>query len=439
MNDPICKIVLRRIEDGVFAVDNECRITLFNPAASRITGYSSDEAHGKLCYEIFHGSIRREVCAIRETLDDRIPVNDFRETYVKKSGEIIPVRVSTMLLTNTENEICGAVGVFRDESKIAVRRQQLDQQKVLNRIKTANHVMQAILNQLPDIARSECSVLIEGPSGSGKELFAQAIHDLSPRHSGPYIRLNCAALPANLLESEMFGYEKGAFTDAKKRKPGIFSLANGGTLLLDEIGNMDPALQVKLLRVLNDGEYTPLGSTKTLRTDARIIASTNEDMKYKIQHGEFRVDLYYRINVVRIEIPSLQSRPEDIALLVNYFLREKRRPIHNSVRDVSADVYALLRHYPFPGNVRELENAIEHALVMCHGDVILPAHLPQHILEEGRTYPTAPKYRQSEKELILETLRRCNGNRSTAAQQLGMHRTTLWRKLREIEAVVNKA
>lgn len=433
MDDQLCKIILRRIQDGVFAVDNDCRITLFNPAAARITGYDTSEAVGRLCYEVFHGSVRRELCAIRETLDDQIPVNDFRETYLKKSGEVIPVRVSTMLLTSSEGEILGAVGVFRDETAIMHRRQLIDRQRVFGRIKTANHLMHTLLNQLPDVARSDCSVLIEGPSGSGKELFAQAVHDLSPRRAGPYIRLNCAALPATLLESEMFGYEKGAFTDARRKKPGMFSLANGGTLLLDEIGNMDPALQVKLLRVLNDGEYTPLGATTTLRTDARIIASTNEDLVHRIEKGFFRADLYYRINVVRIEIPPLRDRLDDIPLLINHFLQKKRRATHNSVRNIDPEVYAILKNYSFPGNVRELENIIEHALVMCHDDCIQPSHLPHHILEESQAHP--PVAAKNERELILSTLEQCEWNRTEAAQRLGMHRTTLWRKLKQIEAV----
>jgi len=432
----LCRKIFDRINDGVFAVDTNCMITLFNLAAERITGYKSEEAVGRVCYKVFHGDVKRGVCALRETLDDQIPVNEFRETYITKEGFEIPIRISTMLLKNPSGEICGALGVFRDESEILRLRRNLDREHVFDRIVTSNSRMERILNQLPDIAQSECSVLIEGPSGSGKELIAQAIHDLSPRRFGPYIKLNCAALPDNLLESEMFGYEKGAFTDAKRDKPGIFQLANGGTLLLDEIANMDRLLQVKLLRVLNDGEFQPLGSSTTCKTDARIIASTNENLQRAISQQRFRSDLYYRINVVSIEIPSLRERPEDIPLLVNHFLRKKMRRSHRANCEVSPKVYSILTKYSFPGNVRELENAVEHGLVMCSGDTMLPSHLPQHIVEESNFSHPEPMNEESERSLILDALDRHKGNHSKAAEELGMHRTTLWRKLKGFGTVL---
>jgi transcriptional regulator with PAS, ATPase and Fis domain len=281
---------------------------------------------------------------------------------------------------------------------------------------------------LPDVAKSECNVLIQGPSGSGKELIAQVIHNLSPRNYGPYIKVNCAALPATLLESELFGYEKGAFTDAKRDKPGLFCLANGGTLLLDEISEMDPALQVKLLRVLNNGEYQPLGSTKSMHTDARILAATNANLEEAIASGSFREDLYFRINVVGLEIPPLRERPADIPLLVDHFMKKFRKKTRKSVRRIAPDALAALRRYAFPGNVRELENAIEHAFVMCHEEAIRAEHLPAVITRQGATTHGVTADPRSEKEVILEALRRNKGNRTKAAEELGIHRTTLWRK-----------
>jgi transcriptional regulator with PAS, ATPase and Fis domain len=290
--------------------------------------------------------------------------------------------------------------------------------------------MHRVIGLLPDIAESECNVLIEGPSGSGKELVAQVIHNLSPRRYGPYIKLNCAALPAPLLESELFGYEKGAFTDAKRDKPGQFSLASGGTLLLDEIGEMDVALQVKLLRVLNNGEYQPLGSTKTLRTDARIVTATNASLKEQVAKGRFREDLYYRVNVVNITIPPLRERPDDIPLLVNHFMRAYSSKRRKPITRISPAALSALRKYDFPGNVRELENAIEHAFVMCHGEEIEPAHLPSHIVNETAAVNGIVVGAQNEKQVILEALQRNHGNRTRAAEELGVHRSTLWRKLR---------
>jgi transcriptional regulator with PAS, ATPase and Fis domain len=290
--------------------------------------------------------------------------------------------------------------------------------------------MRKVIGLLPNIAESECNVLLQGPSGTGKELFAQAIHTLSPRRYGPYVKLNCAAVPGSLLESELFGYVKGAFTDAKRDKLGRFAVANGGTLLLDEISEMDVSLQVKLLRVLNNGEYQPLGSTKTLRTDARIIAATNADLKSAIEKGKFREDLYFRINVVTLELPSLRERAEDIPVLVEHFIKKLGRKKSSPVRRVSTEVLALLRKYPFPGNVRELENAVEHAMVMCRDEEIQVEHLPQHIVAESRMSNGFVYSRGNEKEVIEEALRRHQGNRAKVADELGMHRSTLWRKMK---------
>ena len=296
-----------------------------------------------------------------------------------------------------------------------------------------NSQMQQIINLLPSIAESDCNVLIQGPSGSGKELFAQVIHNLSSRKYGPYIKINCAALPAQLLESELFGYEKGAFTDAKHNKPGQFCLANGGTLLLDEISEMDISLQVKLLRVLNNGEYRPLGSSKTFYSDARIIAATNSDLKQEIEANRFREDLFYRINVMNIKIPPLKERPEDIPLLVDHFLKLYRKKNRNIVEKISPEALRALRKYSFPGNVRELENAIQHTFVMCRDGVILPEHLPETILDENVIKEDVSHNLKSEKELIIESLKRNHGNKSKAAVELGMHRSTLWRKIKELQ------
>jgi transcriptional regulator with PAS, ATPase and Fis domain len=325
----------------------------------------------------------------------------------------------------------GAVEFFRDISEIERLRKSLEQKRTLEAIVSVNPRMHALIGLLPDVAASECNVLIQGPSGCGKELFAQVIHNLSPRCYGPYVRINCAALPATLLESELFGYEKGAFTDAKRDKPGQFAVAAGGTLLLDEIAEMDMALQVKLLRALNNGEYRPLGSTRTLHADARIIAATNADLGQAIASGKFRQDLYYRINVVNIAIPPLCERPEDIPLLVEHFLAVFRQKSGKPIERVAPEALALLRRHPLPGNVRELENAIEHACIMCHGAEITPEHLPPHI-----TSPLLPRngdgHALSEQELILQALRRYRGNREKAAAELGMHRSTLSRNMKTL-------
>ena len=432
MDDELSKIIFNSISDGIFTTDKNCKITSFNRAAEKITGFSSSEAKGKHCFDIFRTDICNKRCALKDTLKTEEPIENIRVTIISRGGNEIPIKVTTTLLRDTNNSVIGAVELFRDISELEKLRERINKKRTLDDIVSMNSGMQQIITLLPSIAESDCNVLIQGPSGSGKELFAQVIHNLSSRKYGPYIKINCAALPAQLLESELFGYEKGAFTDAKHDKPGQFCLANGGTLLLDEISEMDTSLQVKLLRVLNNGEYRPLGSSKTLYSDARIIAATNSDLKHEIETNKFREDLYYRINVMNIKIPPLRERPEDIPLLVDHFLKLYRKKNRNMVEKISPEALRALRKYSFPGNVRELENTIQHTFVMCRNGVILPEHLPETILDENVIQEDAARSVKSEKELIIESLKRNHGNKSKAAVELGMHRSTLWRKIKEL-------
>ena len=432
MDEELSKIIFNSISDGIFTTDKNCKITSFNRAAEKITGFSSSEAKGKHCFDIFRTDICNKRCALKDTLKTEEPIENIRVTIISRGGNEIPIKVTTTLLRDTNNSVIGAVELFRDISELEKLRERINKKRTLDDIVSMNSGMQQIITLLPSIAESDCNVLIQGPSGSGKELFAQVIHNLSSRKYGPYIKINCAALPAQLLESELFGYEKGAFTDAKHDKPGQFCLANGGTLLLDEISEMDTSLQVKLLRVLNNGEYRPLGSSKTLYSDARIIAATNSDLKHEIETNKFREDLYYRINVMNIKIPPLRERPEDIPLLVDHFLKLYRKKNRNMVEKISPEALRALRKYSFPGNVRELENTIQHTFVMCRNGVILPEHLPETILDENVIQEDAARSVKSEKELIIESLKRNHGNKSKAAVELGMHRSTLWRKIKEL-------
>ena len=430
MQDKIARIIFDSITDGVFTVDENCIVTSFNKAAERITGFSARAALGKHCFEIFRTEICHKRCALRDTMANHQPVKNARVTIITRDGKEATISVSTTELRGADGEMIGGVEFFRDLSEVEHLRQRLDQEKVVESLVATSPSMRRMIGMLPNIAESECNVLLQGPSGTGKELFALAIHALSPRRYGPYIKLNCGALPVTLLESELFGYVKGAFTDAKRDKPGRFALANGGTLLLDEISEMEPALQVKLLRVLSNGEYQPLGSTKTYRTDARIIAATNANLRSAIQEGTFRKDLYFRINVVALDLPALHERPEDIPLLVEHFIRELCARKSIPVCDVSPKVPAIFRKYSFPGNVRELENAVEHALVMCQGKRIEVEHLPSHIVAESEGSNGFVYNRKDEKDVIEEALQRHHGNRAKVAEELGMHRSTLWRKMK---------
>ncbi len=429
MPDKISKIIFNSISDGVFTVDRSCRITSFNKAAEEITGFSAEDALGKHCFDIFRTEICNKRCALKDTLKTEAPIDNVRVTIISQNGCEIPINVTTTLLKDEVGKVVGAVEFFSDISELEQLKKHVEQKRQLEDIVSVNPAMKQLIHLLPNIAESDCNVLVQGPSGSGKELFSQVIHNLSPRQYGPYIKINCAALPATLLESELFGYEKGAFTDAKRDKPGLFCMANGGTLLLDEISEMDTSLQVKLLRVLNNGEYMPLGSSKTMRSDARIIAATNADLKKEIANGNFREDLYYRINVVDINVPALHDRPEDIPLLADFFIKSFKKKFKKKIKSISPEAMAMLRRYPFPGNVRELENAIEHAFVMCRGNEIQADNLPRNIRDSLKTKPDTNNG-SSEKEQIMYALIRNGGNKSKAAIELGMHRTTLWRKLK---------
>jgi PAS domain S-box-containing protein len=424
----VSELIFQSISDGVFTVDKSRIITSFNRAAEDITGFNAEEAVGRQCFDIFRTEFCHTRCPLKETLRHLEPVENARVSILTKEGCELPISVTTTVLRDDDGTVMGAVEFFRDLSDLEDMHRRLDERKALEDIVSVNREMHELVQLLPDVAIAECNVLIQGPSGSGKELIAQVVHNLSPRKYGPYIKINCGALPANLLESELFGYERGAFTDAKRDKPGKFCLANGGTLLLDEISEMDPSLQVKLLRVLNNGEYQPLGSTKTFHTDARILAATNADLLERIAAGTFREDLYFRINVVTLRIPALRERPADIPLLAEHFLKKFRAKTRKPIRRVAPEALTALRRYSFPGNVRELENAIEHAFVMSHDEQIELHHLPASITQEASAVNGVTREKKSEREVILETLERHGGNRSRAAEELGIHRSTLWRK-----------
>jgi PAS domain S-box-containing protein len=428
----IATIIFESISDGVFTVDGDCRITSFNRAAEAISGFTRDEATGQYCFDVFHSDICQSHCALRNTLANGRPIHDTRVTIISRDGRKVPISVSTTILRDANNRSIGAVEFFRDLSAIEDLRHQLDDAKHLGKLVSGNAQMQKIFSLLPQIAQSECNVLIHGPSGSGKELIAEAIHNFSPRKSSRYVRINCAALPENLLESELFGYTKGAFTDAKRDKPGQFLLAQGGTLLLDEIAEMPVPLQSKLLRVLNNGEYQPLGSTRTLRTDARILSSTNRDLAEMIRQGEFREDLYYRINVINVRVPPLHERLEDLPLLIDHFIQQLCKKRGKAIRGVSTEVLRRLRGYSFPGNIRELENAMEHAFVLCNGHTLQVEHLPEHI-REATEHSARHLPEDGEAALIRRALARNPGNKAQAARELGIDRTTLWRKMRKLQ------
>jgi len=428
-------IILDSVADGVFTVNNKMVITYFNKAAERITGMSSNEAIGQYCFDVLRSNICETDCPIRFSLDTGKEIIDKHKNILRVDGKKIPITISASILYDENGKMIGGVETFRDLSKIQALEKEIHKKFTFEDIISKNHKVLELFNILPNIAESDTTVLIHGPSGTGKELFARAIHNLSHRKKGSFVAINCGALPDNLLESELFGYVKGAFTDAKKNKPGKFTIAKGGTVFLDEIDSLPFSIQVKLLRVLQEKEFEPLGATESVKTDVRIVSASKIDLSDLVKKGDFRDDLFYRLNVVKIELPALKQRRDDIPLLVDHFIDKFNHHMHKSIEGVSKDVLKLFMNYNFEGNIRHLENIIEHSFVMCQSQKIRLEHLPPEmtadIIQSKDDFITNIPLEISESETILKILQKHDWNTLESANELQIHRSTLWRKMKK--------
>ena len=428
-------IIFQSIPHGIFTVDEHGKITSFNHAAEQITGFQAAEAVGKRCFDVFRTDICQQDCPLKRSVRTMEKIEDREVTILTKEDKKLVISISTAAMTDDAGNVLGGVEMFRDLSQVVELRKKLEKSYTFEGIVSKNLQMQKIKERLPLFAASPSTVLIEGPSGTGKDLVARAIHNLSPRKDAPFVTVNCSALPDNLLESELFGYVQGAFTDAKKDKPGRFQLAHTGSILLDEIGEISPAMQVKLLRVLQQREFEPLGATRTVKVDVRVIAATNKDLEEAVQKGVFRDDLYYRLNVIRIQIPALSERREDIPLLVNHFMDHYNRLQGKNVTKISEPALAALMTASLPGNIRELENAIEYAFVICRGDSLKLHHLPPlyaEIKKKSHDVSKVVLFDSAERDVIRAVLKRNQDNRTKAARELGISRQTLWRKMNRL-------
>jgi PAS domain S-box-containing protein len=436
------KTILDSINEGVFTVDLDWRITAFNRAAEQITRVSQREAIGQQCCDVFRASICEKACVLRRTMSTGKPVLNATAHIVSRNGERIPIRISTALLKDDNGCTIGGVESFQDLSSIEQLQKELKSRYTFEDIVGHSAAMIKLFEILPQIAESSSTVLIEGPSGTGKELFARAIHSLSPRKNKPFIAVNCAALPDTLLESELFGHKAGAFTDARRDKPGRFAIASSGTLFLDEIGDISPAMQIRLLRVLQERTIEPLGSVEPVKVDVRIVAATNQNLAELVHEGRFREDLYYRVRVISLILPSLNQRREDIPLLVDHLVAKFNRIQGRDIEGVSEEVMAQLMEYEYPGNVRELENIIEQAFVLCRSRLIELHHLPAELRPSrpsGYSGPNPMSLEAMEKLLISEALRRHKGSRSKTAKQLGINPSTLYRKQKALKIDFQKS
>jgi len=433
---PFHALILDSLSDGVIAVDEQGRITFLNRAAERLTGWSREDVLGRTYDAVLEPDGDGDGCLLTKTLRTGQGMANRTSCVRGGGGRRLGVRVSTELVRRPDGRVVGAAATLRASSKAERPLASSLVNRGVGYIIGRSPAMEQLFQLVPQFAESSSTILIEGASGTGKELFARAIHDLSPRRDRTFIAVNCGALPDTLLESELFGYKAGAFTDARQDKPGRFALADGGTIFLDEIGDISPAMQIKLLRVLQERVFEPLGSIQSVRVDVRVIAATNQDLGELVRKGEFREDLYYRINIVRMQLPPLCARREDVPLLVEHFVEKFNRLQGKQVADVSDDVLAILMAYDFPGNIRELENILEYAFVLCREGRIELEHLPPSLRDCPS--PSSPDRRQGLTLRDLETLhirdalRRCRGNRAAAARELGIDPSTLFRKLKTL-------
>lgn len=430
------ELILDSVADGVFTIDEEFRITLFNKAAQKITGYTAEEAIGRHCHEIFRSSICGNACALHQSMKKKQAVLNCSAQIEQKTGKRIAISISAAPILDNDGNVIGGVETFRDMTEIQTLRKQVTQYYTFGDIISKTASMQRIFDILPDIAKSDSNVLILGESGTGKELIARALHNYSNRAKGPFVAVNCGALPDTLLESELFGYKAGAFTDAKKDRPGRFAAAEKGTIFLDEIGDISPALQVKLLRVLQSKTYEPLGSNQPVQANVRVIAATNKDLAALVKEGRFREDLFYRLNVVKITLPPLRERKNDIPLLVQHFINKFNIQKGKSIEGMSDDALYLLMQYDFPGNIRELENIVEYSFILCSEGLIQPHHLPEPFnttkLENGTKGLNLEKpltLAEIEKRAIYTALERNRFRKMATCRELGISKDTLRRKI----------
>jgi PAS domain S-box-containing protein len=425
--------ILNSVADGVFTVDKEMRITSFNRAAQEITGFTADEVLGRKCHEIFKTDTCLSACPIREALGSGEAVVNREVDIVDKNDRRIPISVSASVLRDSHAQVVGGVETFRDLSLIYTLKRELKEKYSFRDLVSRNPAMRNLFDILPDIAASEATVLLNGESGTGKELFTRAIHDLSPRREGPLVVVNCGALPEQLLEAEIFGVKRGAYTGAVENRPGRLELAQGGTLFLDEIGDLPLSLQVKLLRVLENKEYQPLGGRHQLKADVRFVTATHRDLEAMVEQGLFRRDLLFRINVVTLKIPPLRERSEDIPLLLDIALDRFNKRYGKKIRGFSSEALQILFKHAYPGNVRELMNIVEQTVILCRNGEIGAEQLP------AAFSPVSPDAEQPNvasdaftRENLTELLARHNGNKSQIARELGVDRTTLWRWIKRL-------
>ena len=428
--------LFENLAEGVFSINTRWRITSFNMRAQELTGFKREEVLGRHCWDVFKSDLCKSACPLKVTLDTGVTHVDQDVRIVAKHGRRIPILVNTSVLRDKRDVVIGAVETFRPLSPLVEGAESPAlSPRGRAEIIGSGPALSRLLQMLPDVAASDASVILEGESGTGKELFARAIHAQSPRASGPFVAVNCSALAETLLESELFGHEKAAFTGATSSKVGRFELARAGTLFLDEIAEVKPDLQVKLLRVLEEKVFERVGGTRSITMDARIISATNRRLIQEVREGRFREDLFYRLRTVPLNLPPLRDRPEDLPMLVAHFVDRFNAAYGKRVRGVDPKVMSRFERHKWPGNIRELQRALEYAFVFVKGPVITPSHLPE-LEDDGadarveKTPAAGAALWEDERDTLVRALKKAKGRRQEAARSLGISRSSLWRKMK---------
>lgn len=438
--------MLDGVNEGILALDQEGRVAGMNFHAQEVLGISLAEARHKTFHELVDSNPADEMllATIQNVIENQEERYHNRVSFRHQSGKetLLSLKVSPLKLKSEPEKLLGAIVAFRE---------QLDRSGELPEIIGKSPQLEEVLELVTKVAPTHSRVLILGESGTGKELIANAVHRLSPRRNKPFIKINCAAIPETLLESELFGHEKGAFTGATARKAGKFELANGGTIFLDEIGDMTPSTQAKVLRVLQEGEFVPVGGNETKKVDVRIIAATNKDLLGEVRQGRFREDLFYRLNVITLSLPPLRDRKSDIPFLASHFLEERAKKNSDEKKSLSRAAMDRLLGYSWPGNIRELENSIERASLLSNGPVIQPEDLPipkatnspSNSSMSSIEYGSGPQaslnetLEAMEKELIIQALKKSGGVQVEAAKLLGLNHKNLWHKIKKHQIDLN--
>jgi len=432
------------------------KVILMNRALEAITGFANNEARGLPCYHVLRSRLCVKQCPLRKEQKEFEPIS-VESDIIDRDRQLIPVSINIAAVKDIENKVVGYLETIEDLRAIRELDAKMSHAYSFSNIIGRSPQMEKIYQIMPVLAQSDSSVLITGETGTGKDLVAEALHQASNRSKGPFIKVNCGALPENLLESELFGHQKGAFTGATENKPGRFRLAHNGTLFLTEIGDLPLTLQVKLLTFLDDQVIYPLGSTAGFQANVRVVAGTHRNLEQMVSQGRFRSDLLFRLNVVRIHLPPLRTREGDLQLLLDHFLHTLNSRFQKKISGFSKNTMQILFQYPFPGNVRELRNIVEYAANICESRYVEPEHLPTYILEnkvilstvepiESPVNPGSQRENHSvvssekhetwtnmEKQLIMNALLSSGGRRNEAAEKLGWGRSTLWRKMKKYD------